>query len=99
MMMTEGNRTFTAYRILRQRSSMSDRRPADLPDSGYDTMAAAAAILDEPEAEMTSYINRAQSELWTRRPEPAVSTGLGCLQRAPARTQEQVSDGQVTTIG
>jgi len=73
------HRTPTSYRVLRQRSASDydQRRPAqtsaDLLDSGYDTLAA-AAILDEPEPEVTSFVNRGQTEPCTTIPrEPTTS--------------------------
>ena len=78
----EGSRTFTAYRSLRRRVPGDEYRPPRPLDSGYDTLAAAAAILDASEMgetppEVTSY---EPMEVWRRQR----VTEVGCGGRRPA---------------
>jgi len=80
---SDSNRTTTAYRFLQQ-TSTDELRPSqtELLDSGYDTLAATAAVLDAPVTdetpEMTSYVEC--DEAWTRQRVP-IMPEVSCSQR------------------
>jgi len=103
----DSNQTLTAYRLLRQRSSAYyDRPPApssELLDSGYDTLAAAAAILDEPDAgdtpEVTSHTMHGHTDVWTRQRVPTVSGFSSCLQHGCVRSTEVSSRRRFPKMG
>jgi len=90
-------RAFTAYRSLRQHTSAEERRPprSQFLDSGYDTLAAAAAILETGDTpEMTSY-DCEPMEVWTPREPVPVKSGDGCSWRRPG--VDDVTTNQLTS--
>jgi len=85
-------RMLKAYRFIRQQRTSPDefyrRRPAsqsELVDSAYDTLAAAAAILDAPpevcETPEVMYVECGETEVWTRQAAVPTEWQVGCSAR------------------
>jgi len=79
---------------MRQQNSADEFPPAhtELIDSGYDTLAAAAAAAPEMDdaPEMTSFVDCGQVGLWARQRAPMMS-GTSCSERRPADNVDELS--------